>query len=326
MTTTNPLLTIFIPTYNGAESCLDLVLDSVTRIALHYNDVEIIISDNCSSDNTQELCLSYKNNCPQLVYYRNTENIGFNYNMLKVTEYSHGEYAWIIGDDDVIELAYFDSIYQELKKKKIDLLSIGFCSATRANYTKIEAVNGAIVKYASFQEVIKENCPRGNTLCTFIGCTIFRLLPFNKLPKDYIENKFDCDYNIFPNAYFLVIAFHDKPCAYISESCITCVDSGRIKTYEKSLKGWITIDTKAIIELYNHFIECGVEKKYLKETKERIIYDYILMGGKMRKYGYDLPKGYFFYVLKLFNHPHVLFSLVKKTVNKFLNTDFKISV
>lgn len=326
MTAKAPLLTIFIPTYNGAESCLDLVLDSVTQISKLYNDVEVVVSDNCSTDNTQELCLSYKEKCPQLIYYRNKKNIGFNYNMLKVCEYAHGEYAWIIGDDDVIESAYFHNVYQEIKKLSVDLISIGFRTDTRKDYREIGQKKDTIVHYATFQEVIKENCHRGNTLCTFIGCTIFRLLPFNKLPKDFIENKFDCDYNIFPNAYLLVTAFHDRPCAYISEPCVTCVDSGRVKSYEKSLKGWITIDTKAIIELYNHFISCGIEREYLKETEDRIIFDFLIMGVKMKKYGYDYPNGFYRYLQKMISHPRVFLTIIKKCSNKVFNTGFNISI
>lgn len=321
-----PLLSIYIPTYNGAESCLDLVLASATRIANQYRDIEVIVSDNCSIDETEQLCLKYKSICPHFAYYRNEENIGFNYNMLKVSEYAHGEFVWIIGDDDVIEYAYFHNIYEEIKKNEVDLVSIGFSSISKSMYYSTEGIIDTTIHRASFQEVIRDNCHRGNTLCTFIGCTIFRFAPFNNIPKDIVENKFDCDYNIFPNAYFLVNAFVNSSCAYITEPCVTCVDSGRVKSYEKSLKGWIAIDTKAIIELYNHFLEAGVKKEYLKETEDRIIYDFLIMGAKMRKNGYSLPQGFFRYSLKLFSHPHVLLELIKRGSNKLFKSDFTISI
>ena len=326
MDSKKPLLSIFIPTYNGADSCLDLVLASATRIANQYDDIEIIVSDNCSTDETQQLCLRYKSNCPKLEYYRNTENIGFNFNMLKVSEYAKGEYAWIIGDDDVIEYAYFNNIYRIIKTGEIDLISIGFCSTCKKIYKAVDGIIDTSIHSATFQEVVRANCPRGNTLCTFIGCTIFRLRPFNNIPKDIVENKFDCDYNIFPNAYFLVIAFVKANCAYITEPCVTCVDSGRVKSYEKSLKGWIVIDTKAIIELYNHFLDAGVQREYLKETENRIIYDFLIMGIKMKKNGYDLPPGYYKYCVKLLTHPHVLLELLKSVSNRYLKTSFTLSI
>lgn len=321
-----PILSIYIPTYNGAESCLDLVLASATRIANQYSGIEVIVSDNCSIDETQQLCLKYKSICPQLAYHRNDENIGFNFNMLKVSEYAHGEYIWIIGDDDVIEFAYFHNIYEEIIKGEVDLISIGFSSTNKHLYNSTKDLIDTTIHRASFQEVVRDNCHRGNTLCTFIGCTIFRSYPFNIIPKDIIENKFDCDYNIFPNAYFLAIAFVNSKCAYITEPCVTCVDSGRVKSYEKSLKGWIAIDTKAIIELYNHFLSVGVKKDYLKETEERIIYDFLIMGIKMKKNGYGLPQAYLRYGLKLFSHPHVLLELIKRGSNKILKTNFTLSI
>lgn len=90
----NVLLSICIPTYNGASSSLSLVLNSVIYVANKYDDIEVIVSDNCSVDGTKELIASYIKNYPFIRYHRNAENLGFNANMLKTADMANGEFAW----------------------------------------------------------------------------------------------------------------------------------------------------------------------------------------------------------------------------------------
>lgn len=99
-----PLISICIPTYNRAD-CLKQNLDS---IVVQFNDaqirnkVEVIVSDNASTDNTAEIVKSYQNRFDNIRYYQNSENIGFDRNLLNVVEKSTGEYCLTIGDDDAL--------------------------------------------------------------------------------------------------------------------------------------------------------------------------------------------------------------------------------
>jgi acetyltransferase-like isoleucine patch superfamily enzyme/glycosyltransferase involved in cell wall biosynthesis len=70
-------MSICIPTYNRAE-CLDKSLDSITRQPYFQksDDIEIIVSDNCSSDRTKAICADYLKRWPEKFFYlRNTENL-----------------------------------------------------------------------------------------------------------------------------------------------------------------------------------------------------------------------------------------------------------
>ena len=72
-----PLLSICIPTYNRAEY-LKVTLESIIRQKrfVETNDVEIVISDNCSADDTQQVVESIaKNFGDKIRYYRNEVNI-----------------------------------------------------------------------------------------------------------------------------------------------------------------------------------------------------------------------------------------------------------
>jgi len=95
----NPILSICIPTYNRAEY-LDQTLYSITnqKIFQETEYVEIVISDNCSEDNTAEICENYIRRYGDKVrYYRNTENIK-DKNFEKVLSYGNGRFLKLNND------------------------------------------------------------------------------------------------------------------------------------------------------------------------------------------------------------------------------------
>lgn len=67
-----PLLSICIPTYNRA-SILEKTLDSI--VLQLDDDIEIVISDNCSTDNTEEVGRKYAGKYDNIKYYRNEVNV-----------------------------------------------------------------------------------------------------------------------------------------------------------------------------------------------------------------------------------------------------------
>ena len=92
-------LSICIPTYNRA-GYLRQTVDSV--ICQATEDVEVVISDNASSDNTEEVVRELQSRFPRIVYHRNATNTGADQNYLKVVELASGEYCWLLGSDDVL--------------------------------------------------------------------------------------------------------------------------------------------------------------------------------------------------------------------------------
>lgn len=70
----NPLLSICIPTYNRAEY-LKKTIDSIINQKDFDERIEIVISDNCSTDNTENLCMEYTSKFSNIKYFRNDDNI-----------------------------------------------------------------------------------------------------------------------------------------------------------------------------------------------------------------------------------------------------------
>lgn len=103
--TSLPLVTIAIPTYNRAEKTLPETLRSA--IAQTYTNLEIIVSDNCSTDATESVVQSIGG--ARVVYVRQSENLGLNGNLNQCLERASGAYVLMLHDDDLIDSDFVES-------------------------------------------------------------------------------------------------------------------------------------------------------------------------------------------------------------------------
>jgi glycosyltransferase involved in cell wall biosynthesis len=95
-----PLLSIGVPTYNGAKR-IHKALNSIWNSG--YPNLEVIICDNCSTDNTQEICEQTAREHPEVRYIRHKENLGILRNFEFALEQATGQYFMWVADDDIIE-------------------------------------------------------------------------------------------------------------------------------------------------------------------------------------------------------------------------------
>jgi glycosyltransferase involved in cell wall biosynthesis len=92
-----PRVSIGLPVYNG-EKYIRLTVESILR--QDYTDFELIISDNASTDATQEICRELAAKDARIRYCRNATNIGLSKNFKRVFELSKGEFfTWAHHDD-----------------------------------------------------------------------------------------------------------------------------------------------------------------------------------------------------------------------------------
>jgi abequosyltransferase len=96
-----PLLSICIPTFNRSTN-LDRCLHSIlTQLTDDIQDrVEVLVSDNASTDNTPDVVQRYLDRYPCLKYSRNQVNIGADRNILHVMGLAQGTFIKMQGDDD----------------------------------------------------------------------------------------------------------------------------------------------------------------------------------------------------------------------------------
>jgi glycosyltransferase involved in cell wall biosynthesis len=98
-------LTVGIPTYNR-EADLCVAIESALALAggRFRGELEILVSDNASTDGTRAAAERYAAAHPGVVAYRcNPTNLGFSRNVDAVIRHARGEYVLILGDDDGLE-------------------------------------------------------------------------------------------------------------------------------------------------------------------------------------------------------------------------------
>lgn len=94
-----PKVSIIIPTYNRAHY---LCKSLESALSQDYHDIEVVISDNASSDNTSETIKKYLHD-ERVKYFRNEKNIGMYPNQRKALfDYATGDWAIILDDDDYL--------------------------------------------------------------------------------------------------------------------------------------------------------------------------------------------------------------------------------
>lgn len=119
-----PLLTIAVPTYNRAQ-LLDLCLSRIVDQAQRSPDkIEIIVSNNASTDNTRNIALKNLGTYQDFRYYENEKNFGADYNFAQCFKQAQGDYVWIFSDDDILLPRALERITPLLKSKTLGIVTL----------------------------------------------------------------------------------------------------------------------------------------------------------------------------------------------------------
>jgi abequosyltransferase len=94
-----PLLSICIPTYNFGRF-IGETLDSITSQL--YGDVDIVVVDGASTDNTPEVVRERQSRCSAISYIRLEQRGGIDRDMARSVELARGRYCWLFSSDDVM--------------------------------------------------------------------------------------------------------------------------------------------------------------------------------------------------------------------------------
>jgi glycosyltransferase involved in cell wall biosynthesis len=97
MKESKPLVSVGLPTYNRAGQ-LRRAIESV--LAQDYPNLELVISDNGSTDETEAICTEFSRRDSRVRYIRHSVNQGMTFNFRTVLEEARGLYFMWLGDDD----------------------------------------------------------------------------------------------------------------------------------------------------------------------------------------------------------------------------------
>lgn len=140
-------ISVIIPVYN-TEKYLKRCLDSV--IAQEYKDLELVIINDGSTDNSEQLINEYKTKYPELISYYNKENTGVadtrNFGIKK----AKGEYIMCLDSDDYIDTALLKNL-EDYINKNIDLIKFKLQRVNEEGET-LEIVPGATFEETTGEE------------------------------------------------------------------------------------------------------------------------------------------------------------------------------
>lgn len=109
---TEPLVSVGIPTYNRDEF-LPRALDRL--LSQTHENLEIIVSDNASNDDTPEICRDYEDKDPRVRYVRQETNRGPVENYAEVLRRASGKYFMWHADDDYFDLTFVEKAIEVLE-------------------------------------------------------------------------------------------------------------------------------------------------------------------------------------------------------------------
>jgi len=111
------VLSLCFPTYNRGW-CMK---EQIERLSLcpkeTLDKMEILISDNCSTDDTQQIVTDAIANGFPATYHRNSENLGMDGNFVTCFRKAKGKYVWLLGDDDPIIIDSLVKIVDKLSSE-----------------------------------------------------------------------------------------------------------------------------------------------------------------------------------------------------------------
>lgn len=148
-------LSFNIPTFNRATFLLKNLSIIVTQIRFNQliNDVEINISDNFSSDNTEEVIKKFKSQNSDIIinYSRNDSNQGPDINFIKAMNMASGDYSILFGDDDYLVADGLERIFNVI-------YSSNNCGIILSNRINIDVYGNVIGEESFLREDIDSRC------------------------------------------------------------------------------------------------------------------------------------------------------------------------
>lgn len=105
-----PKISVIVPVYNSSEflrTCLDSLVSQTLK------DLEIIVIDDCSTDNSLSILNEYAQKYPQIRVFHNQQNLGQGATRNRGIKLSTGEYIGFVDSDDYINPRMFEDMYRE---------------------------------------------------------------------------------------------------------------------------------------------------------------------------------------------------------------------
>ncbi len=277
-----PLLSICIPTYNR-EPYLKKLLDSIVsqKEFSDSDDVEIVIDDGPSKDNTTGMIEDYQKRFPNKIrYYRNDIAIGMCPAFLEAIEFSWWEYTRLFGSDDMMSSISLETILHEIKTNNPSIiLSDRYVFSDESEIKELslfpDKKDILLHGWKDFFEFLwkdnKENWPMNWNFFTFISIFCFKQEFYLKNKQKFLE-KYGKTYQRLSYNYFnfALIPYFD-----IGGDKITIIRSKTLVFAKWWNHGWSFSSMDIFNDLY--FLIKTLRKEYKISYKCDMFFNHMLL-------------------------------------------------
>jgi len=276
-----------MPTRNRANF-IGAAIESI--ISQADDNIEIVIVDGASQDNTQEVVQGYQKRFKNLVYCRQKENGGVDTDMAKAIELSRGEYCWLFSDDDALKSGAIKRILQEIASGyEIYLCNVTACNLNmlpiRDRFWLSARVKDRVFNLHEKKELI-EYCDKANSigaLFSFWSSIVLSRQEWNKTGYNY-----DFDGTAYASASVL-LSFIKRKCRlkYIRSPLILWRNDNESFQDEGGLVKRFLLDFNGYLQLADKYFsdDRKIREVFLKVmTREHPWYTIIHVTSLIRSY------------------------------------------
>lgn len=174
------LISVCIPTYNRPRN----LINCLNSLSLQTNsNFEVCISDNCSTENIEQIISPYKKKL-NIKFNRNNENLGAALNFLKVASMAKNDFIWFLGDDDLLFPNAIDEMNSLIRKnKECDFFWVNSCHLDKDFLTKFS--------YPFDTKFLPKDMKRLSNKKNDEKCNFFDLIT-HRVAFDYLLGVFVC--------------------------------------------------------------------------------------------------------------------------------------
>lgn len=247
------ILSICIPTYNRAKY-IDCNL-SLLKQEIKDLPVELLISDNCSTDYTKSVVEKQISNGLVCNYYRNAENLGSDRNFINCYKKARGKYVWLLGDDDYLVPGALKHLLDYLSTHEFGLLHIN------------NIVNANSIEDKEFSSV-GEFFSEVGVLITFISSNIIR--------RDIIDN---VNHQKYIGSHLLQVAYY---CRSAASGYTNVIYSGNVLQVaadgtNNGGYNFFEVFVKNLLTIYHEPVEQGLIKEQdFQIVKKSILQSFVI--------------------------------------------------
>lgn len=272
------LVSILIPVYNRENIIQETIQSALNQT---YNNIEIIVVDNHSTDNTWEILKKLSLKDKRIKIFQNETNLGPVRNWVKCLEYATGEYGKFLWSDDLISPQFLEKTIPFLNDDDVGFVFTGteiFIDGTDEKNLAYFIGETGIYKTEKYIRGVLF----GMDFPVSPGCALFRLKDLRKNLLLNIPNKIDSDFSMHAIGNDLLIylltanqyrkfAFVNEKLSFFrahSDSISIRTDIGKlILLYDLAKAYFVENYRKDLIKKLNAIITIHV-KMYRRSAKE----------------------------------------------------------